>query len=377
MKTSLGLVSVLGLTTQLLTSCGASTSGTGFDEHALRTQNDEPTNTNTNSQPLAFQTSGSRLAALGPTTQAGLDPHVFYDNTLDIECSFTPTASGQYLCMPPLVSVVFADAGCSEPAFFNDYPAVAANAWVSVSSDRTSSFGSASSTVPTSREAFRAGEVVREEDSYADDLYWIDSAGVCQPNAHPAGRAFPEVRRLIPADVSQLVSSKQQRIPLMEGGDVVRLIADDGAEVTAGMQLTQDRYCEMLTTGSCVPSPIVGEDYFDFSDASCTTHAYIHPDHTQLPSGPIYGVKENIVHEVEPIENVWSAEISTGIVLSCFASSNAWMGERAQSFAAARDVTAELPVLQRTVDADGFSWFIGHERDTGRVVFTALDEFVP
>lgn len=375
MKTSLGLVSVLGLGAQLLAGCGASTSSTGFDEHTLRTQGGEPVAANTSSEPLAFQVSGSRLTALGPNAQAGLDPHLFYDNTLDVECAFTPTTSGQYACMPPLVDVVFTDAACAEPAFWNEYPVHTENGWVSAPSDWSSVRAVELSSVWVSRAAFHVGEVVRAEGSYADDLYWLDSNGVCQSNAHPGGKAFPEVRRLVPADVSQLVGSKQQRIPLAEGGEVVRLVANDGAEVTVGTQVTQDRYCQMLSTGSCVPTPIASEDYFDFSDASCTTHAYIHPDRTLLPSGPIYGVKENVIHEVEAIDNVWSADIATGIVQNCFASTNEWMGERAQSFAAVRDVTAELPLLQRTADTNGLPWFFGHERDTGRVVFTALDEF--
>lgn len=375
MRTRLGLVSVLGLDAQLLTGCGASTSSTGFDEHSLRTQGSEAPTSVSISEPLSYQVSGSRLTALGPNLQAGLDPHLFHDSTLDIDCNFAPTAAGQYVCMPPLVEVVFTDAACAEAAFWNNYPGWPESAWVSAPSDWASLMTVELSAVPVSRAAFRVGEVVRAGGSYTDDLYWIDSQGVCQPGAHPRGKEFPEVRRLVPADVSRLVGSTQQRVPLSEGGELVRLIADDGAEVTAGMQLSTDRYCSMLTTGSCVPTPVVGQDYSSFSDASCAAHSYTYPDRTQLPSGPIYGVKENVIHEIARIDEVWAADIATGVVLNCYTSTNTWMGERAQSFAAVRDVTAELPLLQRSVDASGLSWFVGHERDTGRTVFAALDEF--
>ena len=248
---------------------------------------------------LDFARSGTRVRALGYSSNEARVFRTFHDQELGFDCTFVSDEAGRdQRCVPtPEVTMVYTDASCTEPAAWADgpqRPLAVGEAVRGGGSDELTCPGDA----PLHRDAYRVGERLREESigGSPNGLFQL-YGGRCQA-ASPPAKIFPAVVRLIPIPEGELARGHRARVDVGGGLALTRLLADDGAEVTLGVTGTDGTACAFQRDGECVPEPIarpaslLSDKFYTALNADCSAPAFDMP--YQLACGvPKYGVDDD------------------------------------------------------------------------------------
>ena len=322
---------------------------------------------------LDFVQSGSRVVALGYSSNEARLFRTFHDQKLNFDCSFVPDAAGRdQRCSPSAkVTMVYTDASCTEPAAWADglgyQPPAVGDAVSGESVVETTCPGDA----PAHRDAYRVGERLREEalGGSVVGLFQV-YGGRCQTAAIPA-KIVPAVVRLIPISESELARGQRVSVDVGAGLRLTRLLADDGAQVTVGVTGADGTPCEFQRDGECVPEPIARpasllfEKFYTALNADCSAPAFQMP--YQAACGvPRFGVSDDgeprlsiramdkpaAVFGLDPVEPV-----SEPISYRCTQKA---IGDYAWVAAPGTDVTGTLPIastLRRGTGQLHVDWF--------------------
>jgi hypothetical protein len=322
---------------------------------------------------LDFAQSGSRVLALGYSSNEARLFRTFHDRMLGFDCSFVSEAVGlEQRCVPTAeVTMVYTDASCTEPAAWAEdsqrRPLVAGEAVSVGSHDGPFCPGAA----PTHRDAYRVGERLREENigGPAAGLFQV-YGGRCQ-TASPPGKIYPAVVRLIPIPESELARGHRASIDVGGGLRLTRLLADDGAQVTLGVTGADGAACEVQRDGECVPEPIarpsglLSDKFYTALNADCSAPAFQRP-YAAACGVPRFGVLDDAalplrVHELAPATAVFGLDLAEPVTepasFSCTLKEVAAAGWVA---APGADVTGTLPVASRLRRGTGplhVDWF--------------------
>jgi hypothetical protein len=236
---------------------------------------------------LDFAQSGSRLVALGYSSNEARVFRTFHDSQLGFDCDFVPDAAGEYQrCVPSdAAGVVYTDAGCSAPAAWDAW-APSAEAWVPgdvVSGAPSDVAPTCPGDPPPHRDSYRVAEQLSEEliGGPAFDLFELRE-GQCVTAGLPA-KITPSVYRLTPLDESELARGERVSLNVGDGLRLTRLIADDGAALSVGVTDAHGTPCEFQRDGECVPEPIARLASVSFGryggalNADCTEPAFLVP----------------------------------------------------------------------------------------------------
>jgi hypothetical protein len=316
---------------------------------------------------LDFAQSGSRLVALGYSSNEARLFRTFHDALLGFDCDFVPDAEGTHQrCVPNAgVTMVYTDAGCTEPAAWelerSGAPWAVGDAVSGISGDGAPG---CPGDAPPHREAYRVAEHLSDEmfGLPPSGLFAV-SAGQCHPAQIP-GKITPAVRRLVPLAESELV--RGQRVSLNVGGGLrlTRLIADDGAELSQGVTLADRTPCELQRDGECVPEPIArpatasSGRFWSALNADCTEPAF------QAPYPPACGAaKFGVADDGEQPPKVLSLTKATArfgldlvqpvtdqVIFACNAHP---IDDSDQIAAPGRDLTGTLPTASRLQRGSG------------------------
>jgi hypothetical protein len=233
-------------------------------------------------QGLMFARSGTRLVALGYSSNEARIFRTFHDQQLGFDCDFTSTpSSDDQRCVPSAqVEVVYTDAACSEPAGWIE-------GWGGQPVERDIVSGRPHDVAPLCpgdapphRTAYRVGEQLSEETVGAPPIpLWRRSSEGCTV-ASPPGKVTPAVHRLLPLDEASLARGERRSVKVSDDLRLTRLIADDGAELNLGVTSADGTPCELQRGGECVPEPIArpGSAYeghfWTALNADCTESAF-------------------------------------------------------------------------------------------------------
>jgi hypothetical protein len=210
---------------------------------------------------LAFAQSGSRLVALGYSSNEAKLFQTFHDSQLGFDCDFVLDAAGaQQRCVPSdRVDVVYTDPGCREPAVWIDQWAPREQLAVghAVSGDKLAVDATCPGDAPLHREAFRIAEQLSEESTIgAPSLPFYQMRDERCQSATPRAKVTPPAYRLVPLPEVELVAGTQVSLELADGLRLRRLIAEDGAQLSLGATSGDGKACEFQRDGECVPTPI-------------------------------------------------------------------------------------------------------------------------
>jgi len=251
---------------------------------------------------LEFVRGGSRLVKMGYSLNEARVFHTFHDQQLGFDCEFVSASEGdEERCVPRrLVTVVYTDADCSEPAgWFTQLGD--AEPGEAVSSAPRSPGTNCPGQPPPHRDAYRRGERLTEETigSPRSQLFERSESG-CR-SAQPPGKVTPATYRLTPIDERELVRAERVSLDVGGGLRLTRLIADDGAALNLTMTSRDGIPCEVQRDGECVPEPIARpavENSGKFStalDADCSSPAFEAPYWANC-GDPKYGVEDDGEH---------------------------------------------------------------------------------
>ena len=207
---------------------------------------------------LDFAQSGSRLVAMGYSSNEAKVFRTFHDSKLGFDCHFVSDAAGAFQrCVPDEASaVIYTDAGCSEPATWERWGPRRWAAGEAVSGVADASTGDCPGDASPHREVYRVAEQLTEEvlGPPAQPLFaLVDSR--CQL-ATPPAKGTPAVHRLVPLAETELVRAQTISVNLGDGLRLTRLVADDGAALNWGITGADRVSCEIQRDGECVPEPI-------------------------------------------------------------------------------------------------------------------------
>ncbi len=324
---------------------------------------------------LAFAQSGTRLVALGYSSNEARLFQTFHDQQLGFDCDFVPDRLGAaQRCVPSSsVVVVYTDAGCTEPAAWIDRPGnpVASSVGQAVSGVATDAAPSCPGAAPPHRDAYRIGEQLSEQviRGTGPSLYAVYNAR-CQL-ASPPYKLAPPVHRLVPLEETELVSGQRVSLSVGEGLRLTRLLADDGAELSLGVTGADRTPCEFQRDGECVPEPIarpaaaVAGKFFAALNADCTAPAFLTP-YPPACGSAVFAVQDD--HSLPP--RVLSLQQATAtfrwdyvmpleqpITFTCNADAS---GAPPQLSAPGRDLTGMLPTARKLRRGTGplyVDWF--------------------
>jgi len=237
---------------------------------------------------LDFAQSGARLVAMGYSSNEAQVFRTFHDSSLGFDCNFVPDAAGVHQrCVPSTTAtIVYTDAGCSEPAAWDEstwgQPGWEVGDTLSgiPSGDTSTCPGQA----PPHRAAYRVAELLTEEvlGPPSIPLFALNGAR-CQPTIGPA-KITPPVHRLVPMLETELARAERVSLNLGGGLRVTRLVSDDGAELSVGVTGADRTPCGLQRDGECVPEPIAAPPSFAPSgrfgsalNADCTEPAFVSP----------------------------------------------------------------------------------------------------
>jgi hypothetical protein len=230
---------------------------------------------------LDFVRSGTRLVAMGYSSNEARVFRTFHDQRLGFDCDFTPGLAGaDQRCVPSAtVELIFTDAACTEPATW----LVRTNGLElgeAVSSATEPGAQVCPGDAPLRRDAYRVGEQLSEEVIAGTpfDLFALRD-GRCQTASLPA-KVTPPVYRLTPLADDELVHGERVSLNVGDGLRVTRLIADDGAELNVGVTAADRTPCELQRDSECVPEPIArgataqNGKFWAALNADCTEPAF-------------------------------------------------------------------------------------------------------
>jgi len=270
---------------------------------------------------LDFVRGGSRLAAMGYSSDDAQAFATFHDRQLDFDCEFvSATGTDEQRCVPrALVRVVYTDADCSEPAGWLQRSA-GAQSGTAVSSAPPESTTNCPGQLPPHRDAYRVGELIFEESVENLDVPLFERGASGCHTATPPGKLAPDTYRLTPLPERELVRGERASIDLGSGLRLTRLIADDGAALNLGATTSDGTPCELQRDGECVPEPIARPSFDNsgkFStalNADCSVPAFEAPYWANC-GDPRYGVQDDgthppRVHEVEKVSAYFSWQIT-------------------------------------------------------------------
>jgi len=317
---------------------------------------------------------GERLEAWGYLLGEASVFRAFRDTKLGVECSFAPTESAPgperlYRCAPETgVDVIYLDAKCSQPMFWRGYGTTPPGGLVSAQlTSGKATWSAVPGTPPAPRQAFRFGERTVEHGAY-DEVFARDEDGSCRPGASEPGHVNAGIGDLIPVDASQFVSAKGRRLALADGGEVERLLAEDGAQMNLGVINDDGAFCEVQTFGRCVTPPVLGPVHSSAdpdANSDCSNPAAVRAYFEgPPPTATLYGVAPDSqkVYALGPTDRVWAG---------CAESDRSESGAGYYYYRLEEDVTAGLPQLQRSVSVAGAIRIVGREAGTGRTIHVA------
>jgi hypothetical protein len=353
----------------------AGTGGGGSDD------DDDPQAMN-----VAFARSGSRLVAMGFSSNEARVFRTFHDQQLGFDCDFAPGAADvDQRCVPArTVEVVYTDADCSQPATWS----VQQNGWESgdaVSGLATPLPLACPGDAPLHRDAYRIGEQLSDEmvGSSPIDVFSVRD-GQCQTAPLP-GKVAPPVYRLIPFSETELARGERVSLNVGAGLRLTRLIADDGAELSLGVTGSDRIPCELQRDGECVPQPIAryqpaaSGTFSTALNADCTEPAFVMP-YPEACGPARFGVFDDGI--APPA--VWSLEkastaFSWQLVLPVsnppsYSCGPLPEGDRTVPMAPARELTGTLPTaskLRRGAGPLHVDWYITGDNELGPALVPA------
>ena len=323
---------------------------------------------------LDFAQSGSRLVALGYSSNEARVFRTFHDQQLGFDCDFVPEATGELQrCMPSAGAiVVYTDAGCSEPAAW-DESAWAGQGWAvgdSVSSIAREGYLGCPGAAPPHRDAYRVAEQLSEEVIGVPALPLFELRDSrCQP-ATPPAKVTPPVYRLVPLVEAELV--RGQRVSLNVGGGLrlTRLVADDGAEHSLGVTGAERTACEFQRDGECVPEPIArpaspsSDRFWTALDADCSEPAFLTP-YPSACGAARFGVQDDgaappKVTSLTAATALFGLDFVTPVTDPVTFACTAHASDGAEGAAPGRDLTGTFPSagkLQRGSGRLHVSWY--------------------
>jgi len=323
---------------------------------------------------LTFAQSGSRLVALGYSSNEARLFRTFHDTQLGFDCDFVADqASGdEQRCVPSLkVDVVYTDAECGDPAAWIQPYELDAVEGTAVSGGRYDLPPDCPGAAAPRREAFRIGEQLNEEVIGGPPVpLYRKQDGRCV-TAYPPAKTTPPTFRLRPMAETELVRGERVSVDVGDGLRLMRLIAEDGAELNLSVTGADRKPCELQRDGECVTTPIArpagggAGQYGSALDADCNEPAF------QLPypasCGPAqFGIEDD---GLQPFK-IWSMDeagarfkydyvlpITNPPTFACTPRSpddTTWMATRG------RDLTGTLPTATKLRRGSGplhVDWF--------------------
>lgn len=210
---------------------------------------------------LDYVRSGTRVVALGYSSNEARVFRTFHDQELGFDCSFVPDAAGQsQRCVPnQQVPLIYTDADCKEPAGWverwgDEEVAAPGDAVTGRSFPRWRD--SCPGDLPEHLPAFRVGEKLSEEAiARAPMPVYEVRDDKCLPAQTP-GKIAPATYRLVPMPESELARGERVSVKVSEGLRLTRLVADDGAELSLGVTGADRVPCAIQRDGECVPEPV-------------------------------------------------------------------------------------------------------------------------
>jgi len=290
---------------------------------------------------VPYATSGARLTAVGYAAEGAVFFGTMRDTQLNrtevqtdaanelsgTDCAFEQIEGGDWVCSPSEKrSLIYLDEHCTEPAV--EVPAaMEATGTVFAVSNSSSSFtggGDDTILVPTHAPVYRIADRVFESDgstTFAEEsisIYTPDVGTNCSgprmANRHVVVSP-PSVFRVTKVPDSELVKATMRRVALKDGLGLLRLVSDDGAQLSGRLELG-GRPCELQRDGRCVPAPVAERS--QYADPECKELAF------QLATPPsqgttIYGVDRasddtSTVYELTPITTLYSQETRVDMV---------------------------------------------------------------
>ncbi len=326
---------------------------------------------------LDYVQSGSRLVALGYSSNEAKLFRTFHDAQLGFDCVFVPDAAGeQQRCVPSSsATVVYTDAACTEPAAWSER--LWGDDWrvgdaVSGVANVVADVGrSCPGEAPPHRAAYRLAQQLSEEviGAPAFSLFQLRDSR-CQPASLPA-KVTPPVYRLVPLAESELARADRVSLNVGEGLRLTRLLADDGAALNLGVTGTDRTPCEFQRDGECVPEPIArpasagAAGFTTALNADCSKPAYQAPFPTACGTAS-FGVDDDgqrplQVRALEKPTALFSWEIALPVTDPLSFRCDARTTYASEQVAApGRDLTGTLPTahkLRRGVGPLHVDWF--------------------
>lgn len=255
---------------------------------------------------LDFVRSGSRLTAMGYSSNEARVFRTFHDEQLDADCDFASNGNGtEQRCVPSArLRPVFTDEACTEPAGWAEpFETKRLEVGTTVSTLAAPREDSCPGEAPQARVAYRVTEQLSEEGFGASSIPIFEIAeGTCR-TAAPIAKVTPAAYRLVPIPEAELVKAEPKNLDMGDGLRLVRLVAEDGAELNVGMTDERQTACELQLDGECVPEPIarpgqpISGKFWQALNADCTQPAFWAP-YADRCGSPTFGV-DNDGHALE------------------------------------------------------------------------------
>jgi hypothetical protein len=201
-----------------------------------------------------------------------------HDEVLNLSCAFALDAAGTPRCFPQHTqregTLVFEDAACQQPAvwLYDLKP----GDWFTEDPPR----GSVCEVGLQRRgPLFEVGEFLGEPEPWISPDHHPAYAlrdGRCEPTA-PATKGQLPLHRLIPHRPSELVAGALVSSPGTSELRVMRIVAEDGAQLNLHATLANTASCKLLSDGSCVPEPFAQTSWGLWLDADCSAPAMDSP----------------------------------------------------------------------------------------------------
>jgi hypothetical protein len=346
---------------------------------------------------LDYVRSGTRVVALGYSSNEARVFRTFHDQELGFDCNFVPDAAGQsQRCVPnQQVPLVFTDMECKEPAGWierwgGEEVAAVGDAVTGQSNARWRE--SCPGDLPEHLPAFRVGEKLAEEAIATFPLPVYEMRDdKCQPAQIP-GKVAPATYRLVPLPEGELARGERVSVKVSEGLRLTRLIADDGAELTVGVTGADKAPCALQRDGVCVPEPIAqlqllndGGHAYNALNNDCSAPAFTLPYPSACGTGK-FGIEEDGVNppKVRALEAVaayfrWDLVLPVTEPVSYQCASHP-VTQTDRVWAPGRDVTETLPratKLRRGTGPLHVEWFAVGQRELWPVGYNSAAPGVP
>lgn len=290
---------------------------------------------------VPYAISGTRLTAVGYADEGAAFFGTMRDTQLGqgsaavgtanalsgTDCAFEQLEGGDWVCSPThQQSLIYLDSNCTEPAVEIPAATDATGTVFALASSSSSQIGGGDATLLRSKHApvYRVAERVFESDgstTFAEEsisIYTRDvgtnCAGPRKANRHVVVSP-PSIFRVTKVSDSELVRATMRRVPLKDGLSLLRLVSDDGAQLSGQLEL-DGRPCELQRDGRCVPAPVAERSLY--ADPECEEWAF-QPASLPTPGATVYGVDPasddtSRVYELTPVTTVYSQETRVDVV---------------------------------------------------------------